>query len=209
MIETTTKLVSKTKGVAKTAVSLTTEQYKNVISTIREGFIHDGIQFKPNPRLATILVTESNLGIRIGDVLSLTLNSIIKDGNRYRLDIVEEKTGKKRKFTVANDIYNYLKEYCDKNNIKDTAKIFDVKKRGVQRQLEIVTKYLKLEHISTHSMRKYYATELYNDNDHDIALVSDLLQHSSPTVTQRYISISPQKIEKAINNFNNNFNHLI
>ena len=33
---------------------------------------------------------------------------------------------------------------------------------------------------------------------YDIALVQRLLQHSSAAVTQRYIGIEPQRIEKAI-----------
>ena len=51
---------------------------------------------------------------------------------------------------------------------------------------------------STHSFRKCYATEIYKNNDFDIALVQRLLQHSSAAVTQRYIGIEPQRIEKAI-----------
>ena len=54
------------------------------------------------------------------------------------------------------------------------------------------------EGISTHSFRKWYATEIYKNNGYDIALVQRLLQHSSAAVTQRYIGIEPQRIEKAI-----------
>ena len=45
---------------------------------------------------------------------------------------------------------------------------------------------------------KWYATEIYKANGYDIALVQRLLQHSSAAVTQRYIGIEPQRIEKAI-----------
>ena len=48
------------------------------------------------------------------------------------------------------------------------------------------------------SFRKWYATEIYKNNGCDIALVQRLLQHSSAAVTQRYIGIEPQRIEKAI-----------
>jgi len=54
------------------------------------------------------------------------------------------------------------------------------------------------EGISTHSFRKWYATEIYKANGYDIALVQRLLQHSSAAVTQRYIGMEPQRIEKAI-----------
>lgn len=53
-------------------------------------------------------------------------------------------------------------------------------------------------YISTHSFRKFYATEIYNDNGYNIVLVQQLLQHSSAAVTQRYIGIQQQELEKAI-----------
>ncbi len=61
-----------------------------------------------------------------------------------------------------------------------------------------VCEYLGYEGISTHSFRKWYATEIYRSNGYDSALVQRLLQHSSAAVTQRYIGIEPQRIEKAI-----------
>ena len=68
----------------------------------------------------------------------------------------------------------------------------------MQKQLAIVCDYLGHQNISTHSFRKWYATEIYKNNGYDIALVQRLLQHSSAAVTQRYIGIEPQRIEKAI-----------
>ena len=52
--------------------------------------------------------------------------------------------------------------------------------------------------ISTHSFRKWYATEIYKNSGYDIALVQRLLQHSSAATTQRYIGIESQRIEAAI-----------
>ena len=66
--------------------------------------------------------------------------------------------------------------------------------------LRIVCDYLGFEGISTHSFHKWYATEIYNANGFDIALVQRLLQHSSASTTQRYIGIEPQRIEQAIQN---------
>jgi site-specific recombinase XerD len=57
---------------------------------------------------------------------------------------------------------------------------------------------LGYEGISTHSFRKWFATEIYKNNGYDIALVQRLLQHSSAATTQRYIGIEPQRVERAI-----------
>ena len=57
---------------------------------------------------------------------------------------------------------------------------------------------LGYDNISTHSFRKWYATDIYEANGHDIVLVQQLLQHSSPMVTRRYIGSADEKIENAI-----------
>lgn len=178
----------------KRTVAVTLKQYEEIIDTVRSGFAG----FRPNERLATILVLEANLGLRISDILNLHLCDIIRDGERYRLDIIEQKTGKSRTFTVPLDIYSYIQTYCIDHNIKSTELIFPIKERGVQKNLKTVSDYLGIENIGTHSFRKFFATEIYNDNDYDIVLVQKLLQHSSSATTQRYIGISPKKMEDAI-----------
>lgn len=176
------------------------EQYELIISCIRNGFVNNGVEFKPNNRLATALVVQANLGVRISDILKLTLSDIVKESNRYRLDIVEQKTGKVRDFTVPAGLYNYLVEYAKENRIGERAKLFPVCERAIQKQLKLVADYLGIDGISTHSFRKFYATEMYMNNDYDIELVRHLLQHSSSAVTQRYIGISTKRVENAINN---------
>lgn len=185
----------------KKTVALTDEQYKEIISTILNGFVcADGHIVKPNRRIATILSLEANLGLRISDILHLRLSVIIHDGNRYRLNIVEQKTKKKREFTVPMEIYIYIQNYALENNISPAAKLFDISERTVQLHLQFVCGYLKYENISTHSFRKYFATSIYVNNNYNIELVRVLLQHSSVATTQRYIGIRSKEIENALQN---------
>lgn len=178
----------------KKTIALTTEQYKNIITAMKEGSSF----FHPNERVATALVLEGNLGLRISDIVKLRPCDIVNDGGRFRLSIVEQKTGKQRVFTVPLVIQQYIENYCLRNGIKRTDLIFPITTREVQKVLARVCDYLGYEGISTHSFRKWYATEIYKKNGYDIALVQRLLQHSSAAVTQRYIGIEPQRIEKAI-----------
>ena len=182
----------------KKTLALTEAQYRETITTIRAGFVYDGKQFKPNNRLAMILTLEANLGLRVSDVLNLCLNSFVLDGERYRLNIEEQKTSKSREFTVPHEIYNYVKIYALENGIKPTAKLFDITDRAVQKNLKIVCDYLGFEGISTHSFRKYFATSIYVNNNYNIQLVSKLLQHSSTAITQKYIGIQQKEIEDAL-----------
>ena len=128
----------------------------------------DGHIVKPNNRIATALSLEANLGLRISDILQLRLSAIIRDGDRYRLDIVEQKTHKKREFTVPTDIYIYIQNYALENNIHPAAKLFDLSERAVNKHLKLVCDYLNLEGIGSHSFRKYFATSIYVNNHYDI-----------------------------------------
>lgn len=174
--------------------ALTTEQYTNLIRTIKSG----SGALRANPRIASALIAEANLGMRIGDILRLKLSDIVSDGGRYHLNITEEKTGKKRTFTVPGELYNYFCDYCREQKIPADAPMFPITVRAVQKHLKAVCDLLGYEEVSTHSFRKWYATDIYNSNGHDIVLVQTLLQHSSPSVTRRYIGIADERIETAI-----------
>lgn len=178
----------------KRTVCLTEEQYHKIIDTLLNGFTGS----RPNDRIATALVLEANLGIRISDILTLRLTQIVKDGTRYRLDIVEKKTGKRRDFTVPKEVYWFLRDYCADKGIAADAVIFDLTERAVQKQLAKACDYLGYEGISTHSFRKYFGTGLYYDTNCDIALVQQALQHSSAAVTRRYIGIQTKVLEDAL-----------
>ena len=179
--------------------ALSTEEFKSIIGAIRSGFTYEGVNYKPNNRIATALVVQSNLGLRIGDLLGLRLSDIVRDGERYRLNITEEKTNKQRTFTVPFELYQYIKLWALENGIKPNAPLFDIKVRVVQKHLKNVCSFLGLEGISTHSFRKYFATQIYVSNSYDIALVKELLQHSSIATTQRYLTVSSKKVEDALN----------
>lgn len=178
----------------KKTVAVTTEQYREIISTLRNGFAG----CRPNERVATALMLEGNLGLRISDVLRLRLADIVRDGERYRLDIIERKTRKARTFTVPLALYQFIRCYCIDHGIGPEDVIFPISERAVQKQLKLVCDYLGFVGISTHSFRKFYATEIYKNSNYNIALVQQLLQHSSSAVTQRYIGIGTLEIEQAI-----------
>lgn len=178
----------------KCTVALTTDQYKEIISTMKKGFTGS----RPNEPIATALMLEANLGLRISDILRLRLSDIVKDGERYRLAITEQKTGKARTFTVPLALYQFIRCYCLDYAIPPEHRIFPLTERTVQRHLQQVCDYLGYAGIGTHSFRKYYATEIYKASHYNIALVQQLLQHSSTAVTQRYIGIQQQEVEKAI-----------
>ena len=174
------------------------DTYKRIIATMRSGFAHEGVQYKPNERIAKVLVLEYNLGLRVGDILNLTVDSFVKDGSRYRLDIYEQKTGKYRNFTVPNEVYQFVRDYAYAHNISSKAKLFPITERAVLKHLKAVCSHLSLEGVGSHSFRKGFATNVYVNSHYNIELVRVLLQHSSVNVTQRYIGIGSKELEMAI-----------
>ena len=176
---------------------ITEDEYHEIIETLQTGYCG----MRPNPRIAAALTVETNTGLRISDVLKLRLCDIVKDGNRYRLNITETKTGKPRRFTVNSRVYDYLVRYCYENGIKQDEVIFNLTERAVHYQLRKTVEWLGLEGVvSTHSFRKFFATRIYNNSNYNLALVQELLQHSSPAITRRYIGIGTQEVEEALEN---------
>lgn len=178
---------------------ITDSEYQIIIETISTGFTdNSNRQIKPNIKVATALTIQANLGLRIGDIVKLTLSDIIRDGNRYRLNITEQKTGKRREFTIPTEVYTYLQTYALNNNIKPRQKLIDLSVRQIQKHLKLTCDTLGLSSISTHSFRKFFATSIYNNNGYNVELVRLLLQHSSVTITQRYLGVSDKTVEDAL-----------
>ncbi len=182
----------------KKTEALTPEQFKNIVKTIQEGFLGH----RPNDRIATLLAAQGNLGLRISDILNLKLNDIVWSYNHYHIEIVEQKTKKKRDFTVPTPILEYLKDYAKRHNIKEDELLFKISERRVNNAINDAADYLNYDtsKIASHSFRKFFATQIYINNNYNIALVQKLLQHSSPSITQHYISMQQKDIEQALEN---------
>lgn len=182
----------------KRTIALTEQQYIDIITAIKSGFCHAGREYKPNERIATALTLEANMGMRISDILQLRFCDIIKDGDRYRLNISEIKTGKERSFTVPDEIREYINAYRISNRMSERQRLFDLSERQIQKHLQAACEFLGIDGVSTHSFRKYFATQIYINNGYNIELVRQLLQHSSAAVTQRYIGIQQKQVEDAL-----------
>lgn len=183
---------------AYTTRTLTQDEFKKVIETIRNGYKFNGVKHRGNSAIAAVLTLQANLGMRIGDILNMSLDSIVKDGNHYRLDVVEEKTGKKRVYLVPDEVFNYLRDYCSENGKDAHRPIFNLTERAIQKAVKAVSEYLNLEDISTHSFRKFAACRIYESSGYDIEATREFLQHSSINTTQRYIKRTRPQLEAAI-----------
>lgn len=168
-------------------------EFKEIIDTLREGYL----DHRPNVQVATILILEANLGCRIGDIVNLRTDSFVYDGGVWKLNISEQKTKKARRFVVPANVKAFIDRWIDERNIQKGEKLFTIKAPAVWKALRQVTAFLDYENVSCHSFRKKIASDIYNQT-HDIEVVREFLQHSSVTITQRYIKRSSHQLEEAI-----------
>ena len=121
----------------KKTVALTKEQFDDIITTMKDGFTG----FRPNPRVATALVIEANLGIRISDVLQLKLKDIKKD---YR----------KKNIIVKGDIdINKIKKIPGVININQRADDYEIKIENIEASKQV------FKEISKNNITKYVLEE--------------------------------------------------
>ena len=176
---------------------ITKDEYIEIINTLRSGYLNH----RPNQKVAMALIMEANIGLRIGDIIHFSLDKVTKEENKYRLNLIEEKTEKSRKFIIPLEVMQYIQQYCIDNNIKRNERIINITERAVQKQLDFVCDYLELENVSTHSFRKFFAHNLKNSCDSEkegIVVVKEALQHSSIETTMKYLKINREKVDTAI-----------
>ena len=179
---------------------LTDEQFDTIIEILENG-TSLGI-IKPNKEIATILTVTGNCGLRIGDCLKLTMNSFIKEGSDYKYNIKEEKTGKTRSFVIPKEIYEILQNFANTKQLSFTDRIFKYTERNIQKKLKEIREYLGDEYkdVSTHSFRKCAAMRIYKKSGNNIELTRKYLNHSSISVTQKYLGVSDDEVNEVIKN---------
>ncbi|MPQ44983.1 tyrosine-type recombinase/integrase [Clostridium tarantellae] len=186
----------KRKKASKSTRPLEKKEFEQIIKLISQGFEYEANnkkrKFRSNPPLAFILTLQATLGLRISDVIELKVSHFMKD----KIELYEKKTNKLQYKKIAKNISDMVFNYALEQGLKKSDKLINVKIRNIQQQLKIVTTYLGLNNISTHSFRKMYAVHVYEETQGDIELLKELLNHSSIAVTQKYIRVNQDKIDE-------------
>lgn len=155
-----------------------------------------------------IFVLGINSGLRISDILNLNIDDV---KNKKYIEIREMKTGKYKKFPLNNKVQNLIKEYLPLRekiySITPNEPLFVGKKHKrlnrsqVYRFLNEACKNVGLNiNVGTHTMRKTFGYHHYKQFN-DVALLQKILNHSSPSITLRYISIYQEEIDSSYNSF--------
>lgn len=145
-----------------------------------------------------------NTGLRISDILKLKVSDI---RGKYYIELKEQKTGKLKKFRMNSVLRAELENWIVTKN--DDNYVFE-SLRTSGNPLERTRAYCILNHaaqaagitikIGTHTMRKTFGFHFYRQTK-DIALLQVLFNHSSPSVTLRYIGIDQNILDNAMEKF--------
>ncbi|ULG73153.1 tyrosine-type recombinase/integrase [Macrococcus brunensis] len=143
-----------------------------------------------------------NCGLRVSDMLGLKK----KDIKDYSIQLREQKTRKQKKiplYHLKKDIERYIQfigdeEYLFKSNKTDSnGHSRPISRVQAYRILNHSAKSIGLNEIGTHSMRKTFGYHYYKKTK-DIALLMDLYNHSSQSVTLKYIGINQDLLNESI-----------
>jgi len=151
-----------------------------------------------------LFVAGINTGLRISDLLKLKVSDV-KD--KKHIKIKEQKTGKAKRILINDSLKEALKDYIKVLNNYDY--LFQSQK-GENRPLSrfqayrIINEASKMvginDQIGTHSLRKTFGFWHYQQFK-DVALLQDIFNHSSPSVTLRYIGINDDLKDFTMQNF--------
>lgn len=145
-----------------------------------------------------------NTALRVSDLLKFKVGDV---RGKSHIELKEQKTGKLKRFPLRGKLLELIEEYINKKS--DNDYLFP-SRNGENKPLTRVMAYLIInnacrkagiqERIGMHTLRKTFSYHHYQTYK-DVAMLQYLLNHSSPSITLRYIGITQDNIEESLLNF--------
>lgn len=149
-----------------------------------------------------LFVMGINTGLRISDLLNLKVKDV---RDKTYITIKEKKTDKTKRFRINYELMQEIEKYIQ--NMDDEDYLFKSKRsnKPIQRVqaykiINSVAKKIGLDDIGTHTLRKTFGYWAYKKTK-DVAMLQEIFNHSAPSITLRYIGITQEEIDKALDDF--------
>ena len=160
------------------------------------------------PRDYLLFVMGINNGLRIGDLLKLKVNQVKDAKVGDTIKIKESKTNKDNILIINKTVYKALRSYFDNTNLNTKDYLFKSRKGNGPLAVSSVNKMMKKwtddinlkGNYGTHSLRKtwgYIQRTVYGVG---FEIISKRFNHSSPTVTMRYLGIEDKEVYDTLMN---------
>ena len=153
-----------------------------------------------------LFMTGIYLGRRIGDMLQMKVRDV---RDREYIYIKEQKTGKRIPVFINKDLKKVYRHYC--RGKKDYEFLFR-KLRGKRNEPigrvrawqilnDAANAFDYKDGISCHVLRKTFGYWLYEETG-DVVAIQELLGHSDPSYTKRYIGVNQSSRDKIVKGLN-------
>jgi integrase len=151
-------------------------------------------------------LTGINTGLRISDLLKLR----VRDVQCQHIVLKEKKTKKRNKLKLNDSLNRELKAYIAN---KDGRVFLFRSRQGANKPISRSAVYKAfrqaaavagLRDIGTHTLRKTFGYHMYLKNK-DVVELQRLFNHSNPSITLRYIGVTQDALDTAMDGFSLGF----
>jgi integrase len=158
-----------------------------------------------DPKYGLMFKVGLNTGLRISDILPLRTRDIFNSDGSFRDHLIlnEKKTGKEKKIKINAALRKEILMLVPKGKSPENAFLFrnprtqdHIQRIQAYKVLKSAAKECGIENFGTHSMRKTWGYWTYRASKYNIGLIMDTFNHSSPSVTLRYIGVNQDQKDK-------------
>lgn len=171
-----------------------------------------------HPKYAMMFSIGINCGLRVSDILNLRVADVrgkdhfdVNVNVRSHMAVKEKKTKKTKRLFFNDKLQKEIARYIKQSGLTDDDYLipstkpdkdgnFKISRVQAYRVLNEAAEQCGLSEVGTHTMRKTFGYFFYK-RTHDIALLMDLFNHSSPKITLRYIGIGDDMKDEALSHF--------
>ena len=157
-----------------------------------------------NYRISLLIGCGIFFGLRISDMLRLNWNMLLNQEGKFIM--VEKKTGKRREVKINREFQKHIRDCRAALHIEDMDEPCFLSTKGKPYSVQWINLVfkelkdlynLKIDHFSTHSLRKTFGRKVFESSDNaELALVKlmELFNHSSVAITKRYLGLRQEEI---------------
>lgn len=159
-----------------------------------------------------LFVLGINSGLRISDLLKLTVGDVINEKGKIQQHITlhEQKTGKHKRFAIGKASAKAILDYIKTIEPADPETFLFQSRKGTGaisrvQAWEILSGAAKeagvADQIGTHTLRKTFGYHARKAGV-GIEMLQSIFNHASPAVTRRYIGITQDEMDEVYINLN-------
>lgn len=173
----------------------TKSDYINFDRALNAGF--KLLREEKNTIFGLYIIVTLNTGLRIGDVLKIKWSDLQGD----KLTLIEQKTNKLRVIQLNENIKKAISNFDNSTDDfifkSQKGTVFSIQQ--INKKLkQVFAREAKTHNISSHSLRKSMGRrtwEVYNESEKALIYLSELFQHSSTSITRRYLGLRDEELQ--------------